>query len=298
MTQKTYNRKKTEFGFISADPLPTEAELSEHYSSKYYNAPSTATYQTGYSQDELEQKKIRAELVVYSLSQLPDTLTGKTLFEVGCGEGFILDAAQKAGMIVEGVDFTDAGIMRMNPHLRDRMTAENAYEYLERTIASGRTFDACVIQNVLEHVIDPDRMLGLLKSILKPNGLLLVNVPNDYSALQELALQKGYIERDFWFGPVEHLHYFNTENLPPYIGSKGFIVRDMFGDFPIDIFLLNEHANYIADKSRGKAAHNARIMLDLLMSRHGMAAYHRFCQAMSGVGIGRNICVVAQKKEE
>lgn len=294
-----YNRKLSPFGYISADPLPSEKELAEHYSSKYYDAPSTATYQLGYTDDELKQKKIRADLVIHAISQLySNEVQGKTLFEVGYGEGFILDAAAKAGMDIDGVDFTDAGVLRMNPHLRDKVEAKNAYEHLEDLIQHNKKYDICVIQNVLEHVIDPDRMLNLLKSILKPGGHLLVNVPNDYSGLQKLALEKEFIDRDFWFGPVEHLHYFNTENLPPYIASKGFIVKDMFGDFPIDIFLLNQHANYVADRSKGKAAHNARIMLDLLMADKGMEAYHRFCQAMSGVGIGRNICVIAQLKEE
>ena len=297
MENKKYNQVKSTYGFISASPLPTEAELTEHYSSKYYDAPQTATYQTGYDDAEIAQKKLRASLAIHALQQAcSGDVKGKKLFEVGCGEGFILQAGQDAGMQIAGVDFTDAGIMRMNPQLKPFVTDENAYTHLDRLIAEGTKFDFCVIQNVLEHVIDPEGLLKNLKRIINPGGLILVNVPNDFSDLQKLAIEKGFINREFWFGPVEHLHYFNTDNLPKFVTAMGFDVVDAYGDFPIDFFLLNEHANYVMDKSKGKASHRARIMLDLLMAEKGMANYHKFCQAMSGVGVGRNICVIARMR--
>ena len=295
MAARQYTKKTSQYGYVSADPLPSDQDLTDHYSSKYYNAPSTSTYQTGYTEDELRQKKLRANLTVHSLLKTCGAaVSGKVLFEVGYGEGFVLDAAKQAGMDIAGVDFTDAGLIRMNKHLAPHVAVENAYTHLDSLIEQNQKFDFCVIQNVLEHVIDPQKMLSSLKQILKPDGILLINVPNDYSRLQKMAIDKGFIDREFWFGPVEHLHYFNTENLPPYVESLGFDILDIYGDFPIDFFLLNEHSNYVMDKSKGKASHNARIMLDLLMSENGIEPYHKFCQAMSGVGIGRNVCVVAR----
>lgn len=299
MAAKNYTKKISDYGFVSADPLPTDQDLVDHYSSKYYNAPSTSTYQTGYTEDEIRQKKLRAELAIHSLEKsCGGKIAGKILFEVGYGEGFVLDAAKKAGMEIAGVDFTNAGLLRMNEHLAPLVAVENAYSHLDSLIEKGEKFDFCVIQNVLEHVIDPYKMLMSLKKILKDDGVLLINVPNDYSRLQKLAIDKKLIDREFWFGPVEHLHYFNTENLPSYVQSLGFDVLDTYGDFPIDIFLLNEHSNYVMDKSKGKASHNARIMMDLLMAENGIEPYHKFCQAMSGVGIGRNVCVVARPAPE
>lgn len=292
----TYKKKQNGYGFYSANPLPTPQEVKDHYTDKYYEDPWNGTYQKQYSSDEISQKILRADLTVHAIKCALGELSGKSFYEVGYGEGFILRAAKNAGMVIDGVDFTDSGLKALNSDLSGDVYVGDAYTRIDSLIADHKTYDACVIQNVLEHVIDPDDMLDKINNLLNPDGVVLINVPNDYSALQMKALELGFIDREFWFGPIEHLHYFNTDNLPKFIETKEFDVVDMYGDFPIDFFLMNPNSNYIADKTKGKGAHNARIILDLLMAEKGMDAYHKFCQAMSGVGIGRNVCVIARKK--
>lgn len=293
-----YKKIKSPHGFYSASPLPSPEELKEHYSSKYYEAPKTSTYQVSYSAEELKHKKLRAELNIHAISKVSGSLANKTIFEIGFGEGFILQEAANQDMKVSGVDFTDSGLKSFHPDLLPKVYIRDAYSVVDDLIEKKEEFDVCVIQNVLEHVLDPDAMINRIKAILKTDGLLVVNVPNDYSALQLKAIETGIIDREFWFGPIEHLHYFNTENLPDFISYHGFNILDAYGDFPIDLFLMNTESNYIMDKSKGKSAHNARVTIDLLLAEKGLEAYHKFCQALSGVSIGRNICLIAQKKEE
>lgn len=290
-----FEKVKSKFGFYSASPLPTTKELTDHYSAQYYLNPTNSTYQQNYTQDELKHRKMRAELSLHAISKVIDSCEGKSLFEIGFGEGYILQAAHDRGMQIAGVDFTDAGLKTMHPELRSKVDVADAYAHIDTLIEKNETFDICVIQNVLEHVIDPSAMIERMKSILKPNGLAVINVPNDYSDLQMKALEQGHIEKEFWFGPIEHLHYFNTENLPDFVKSHDFTIMDAYGDFPIDLYLMHPGSNYIKNKENGKPAHNARITTDLLLAEKGIGAYHKFCQALSSVGIGRNICLIARK---
>lgn len=292
-----YKKIKSSEGYYSAQPLPTPADLTEHYSAKYYEAPQTSTYQINYSENELAQKKLRADLCIFAISEVLGNLSDKSLFEIGFGEGYILKSAANAGMEISGVDFTDSGLQTTHPELSQNVEVSDAYQHIDNLIVKNVHFDACVIQNVLEHVIDPILMIKKIKAILKPNGYVIINVPNDYSDLQLEALKTGLIDREFWFGPIEHLHYFNTENLPKFVESHGFEVCDAYGDFPVDFFLMNSHSNYVMDRRKGKEAHNARVTLDLLMAKKGLKAYHRFCQSLSGVGVGRNICLIAKKTD-
>jgi hypothetical protein len=46
----------------------------------------------------------------------------------------------------------------------------------------------------------------------------------------------------------------------------------------------------------GKAAHQARMALDLVMAENGMAAFHGLAQAFAACGAGRSLTVIARPK--
>jgi len=105
------------------------------------------------------------------------------------------------------------------------------------------------------------------------------------------------VDHDYWFLPPQHLHYFNIDTIGPFMESVGFEVVDMFGDFPIELFLFHPGSNYAVNRENGPAAHRARVALDLLLAERGIENYYRFCQAMSACGIGRNVCVLVRVKD-
>lgn len=286
-------------GYVSASPLPTPEELSDFYANRYYQDSVAQTYAQQYDEIELRQRRQRADLVLYAVEQTRQqkTSAGRRFLEVGCGEGFVLAAAKSAGWDITGIDFSSHGVNSFHPDLAESLITGDAYSIFEDLCDNKRLFDACVIQNVLEHVIDPQAMLARLRGLLSPNGIVSINVPNDYSRLQELATARGHIEREFWFAPPEHLHYFNTENGPRFVESCGFKVVDMYADFPIDFFLFHPGSNYIADSANGKAAHRARLDLDLMLGEAGMPAYHAYYQALARCGAGRNFTMVARAND-
>ncbi len=291
-----YKAIQNELGHYSVKPMPTDEDLKEHYA-QYYSNPHTTTYQVEYTDKEIQHKKLRARLNLHAIDLVfKDQKSDRKLLEIGYGEGFLLQEAHENGYQVSGIDFTMQGIHKFHPNLATCLEEGDAYGYLDRLMADDIKYDVCVLQNVLEHVIDPVDILGRLRSLLSKDGLLVINVPNDYSPLQKLLKDLGHIDQDFWFAPPEHLHYFNVKNLEAFVNDQGYDVLDKFGDFPIDLYLMHPGSNYIADKSQGKAAHHARIDLDILMAESGMKAYHNFCQSLSGVGIGRNVAIILRKK--
>jgi 2-polyprenyl-3-methyl-5-hydroxy-6-metoxy-1,4-benzoquinol methylase len=279
-------------GYVAAHPKPTPEELKQYYAKRYYQNAS-GTYRQNYDDEELEHKRLKASLTVHAIVQARKKhgLSGRRFLDVGFGEGFQLQAAQDAGFDIFGVDFSEHGIDSFHPKLKDNIQVGDAYQILDEMIARGEKFDVCVLQNVLEHVIDPDAMLGNLRQLLGPDSILLIQVPNDYSPLQMKALEKGHLEDEFWFLPPDHLSYFNVENAVHMAEKHGYDVIDLFGDFPIDFFLYHPGSNYIRDKSAGPGAHRARIELDLLLARNGLDSYLDFRRSLTACGVGRNLCM-------
>jgi SAM-dependent methyltransferase len=282
-------------GFQSVEPLPDPQALAEFYARLYYQTPQSATYQTSYPADEIEQRYMRGRLMLHAVAQAaPGDPKTRDFLEIGCGEGFLMKVAKDAGYRIKGVDFSDFGLKRFHPDLAGDIEAGDAFAILDRVVADGQRYDVCCLQNVLEHVIDPRALMRQIARLLKPDGVAVITVPNDFSRIQKKARSLGLISRDFWVAPPAHLHYFNTVTLPRFLAAMGFETLDSFADFPIDIFLFHPGSNYIETPAAGKPAHRARIELDLLLSENGIEPLHGLCQAMTRCGLGRNITTVTR----
>lgn len=290
-----YQKKLIEYGIYRADPLPTLEDLKEHYESKYYQeANGTTTYETVYSETELEHKKLEATLAIKAINDhiLPYNKSA-SLLELGCGEGFFLkQVSEETKWCAKGIDFSKFGVSKWNPDMIDKCEFGDVDIYTSQYIAEGQLFDVCVLRNILEHVIDPKNLLSKIKKLLQKNGFILITVPNDYSPIQMAALSNGNINKDYWFMPPDHLHYFNVRNLCEFVENIGFRVVDMFSSFPVDMFLFHPGSNYFMDKGAGKAVHHARINLDLLLAKQGIEKLLNLYRAMANCEIGRDISII------
>ena len=290
-----YAKKYLDNQIVSVNPLPTPQDLSRYYAEKYYQESDgkKTTYDAFYTPDELAYKKLESQMTIQGmLENLPKGKLNPSILDLGCGEGFLVKEAVDAGYQVTGVDFSSFGVEKWNPSIGHVCEFGDIYDFLDRCVSTVRTFDVCILRNVLEHVIDPVQLLKQIRNILAKDGIALITVPNDYSELQKMAMDKGYIDREFWFAPPDHLHYFNTINIVPFMQENGLTVVDMFSSFPIDFFLFHQGSNYIADKSLGKQAHFARIAIDLLLAKQGMEKFLNLYRAMATCGIGRDFTVV------
>ena len=133
--------------------------------------------------------------------------------EVGCGEGWLLSAARRAGWQVRGLDFSADGLARFHPELESAVTFGDAFENLDQLIEAGAAFEVVALEHVLEHVLDPAALLARLPRLLTPGGVVAITVPNDFSPLQLAARADGAIDRDFWVAPPQHLNYFEAQSL-------------------------------------------------------------------------------------
>ena len=130
---------------------------------------------------------------------------------------------------------------------------------------------------------------------MSPTGILLVEVPNDFSALQNHLLEAGHIDRPFWVALPDHLSYFNQTGLRNLAKATGWHVAKTLADQPIDLSLLNPVTNYVMNREAGKAAHRSRLEQDnLLLRSASLPAVAAYYEGMAGVGLGRNIVALLQ----
>jgi 2-polyprenyl-3-methyl-5-hydroxy-6-metoxy-1,4-benzoquinol methylase len=273
-----------------ADP-PTPEALKAFYAQEYFQA-GHGTYAADYTEAERAHRALTARTLLHAVQKVR-TVSGGRLLEVGCGEGWLLGAAESASYDVRGLDFSDHGLRAFHPGLLPRVSVGDAFENLQRLIDDGAAFDVVALEHVLEHVLDPEALLGGLRRLIAPGGVAAITVPNDFSPLQQLARRTGAIERDFWVAPPQHLNYFESASLRRFLRRLGFELRLGYASFPIDWFLLHPGSNYVANPAAGKDAHRARMAIDLMLAEQGMDRCLALGEALFACGAGRSLTVIA-----
>jgi methionine biosynthesis protein MetW len=87
-------------------------------------------------------------------------------------------------------------------------------------------FDYVLMLDVLEHVIDPKKLLIKSKTLIQPRGgKLIVTLPNDYHLLNKIRfIFNGHLTEDP-FAPYGHLHYFPINSGECFLRNIGFKIE-------------------------------------------------------------------------
>ncbi|WP_299616735.1 bifunctional 2-polyprenyl-6-hydroxyphenol methylase/3-demethylubiquinol 3-O-methyltransferase UbiG [Pelagibius sp.] len=271
-------------GFATVTEKPTPQELEAFYNDLYFGEDSKNQYAKDYTDKEILHKYIdcREAGAVSGLSS-------GSLLDVGCGEGFFLKYFSERDWAVRGLDFTAQGVERHFPELIDRLETGNLFELLTREAEGGARYDLVVCNNVLEHVIDPLKLLEDLKGVVAPGGVVRLAVPNDGSWLQQLVVELGHARPDFWVCPPEHLSYFTVESLQALLERVGWHLREILTAFPIELYQVNDASNYARERSLGRAAHFARVDFEVALCEQSLEKLLAFRCGCAAAGIGRNM---------
>lgn len=111
-----------------------------------------------------------------------------TILDVGCGNGIISSTLGRLGYEVTGIDVSEKAIQKA----RHNNTLTNVhFEVLsaENLQVRNEVYDAIICSEVLEHLHSPVKLLQTLHSLLSPEGILIVTVPNGYGP-RELLVTK------------------------------------------------------------------------------------------------------------
>jgi SAM-dependent methyltransferase len=105
-----------------------------------------------------------------------ENVAGKRLLDVGCGGGGFLKRARDRGFAITGVDYNAERLAAVGAALGADVFAGSIEDFARAR--PGGNFDAITIFEVVEHLDDPGRWLDVMRSLLKPGGLLFIGLPN------------------------------------------------------------------------------------------------------------------------
>jgi len=188
------------------------------------------------------------------------------LLDVGCSAGFFLSEAAGAGWSVFGLEPSAWKAVQARSLLGPGRRGRVQEATLEKAPFAGNAFDAVVMWDVLEHVADPGLALAQAARLLRPGGILALNVPDVRSPVARL------LGRRWPLLLPEHLFYFSRRSLRRLLGGSGFEVlgfylHPVFFSAGYVLHRLGQHgfpgAGVLAGAARPTGL--ARLLVPLLM---------------------------------
>lgn len=148
----------------------------------------------------------------------------KKVLDVGCSQGDFGAAIKKqAGSFVVGIENYPEAAAKAKMHL-DQVIVGNI-ETLELDFPAAE-FDCIVFADILEHLVNPDQVLRRYAPLLKPNGTLLISIPN----VQHVSVLSNLFRGDWKYqnsGILDrtHLRFFTKKSFTRFLNDGGFEIE-------------------------------------------------------------------------
>lgn len=209
-------------GFL--DPRPDQDELQDLYRNDYFSSH----YDEGLKIDSPEMKR-RISQEEHRIKFFRGLKRHGKVLDIGCGMGYFLYAGRIYGYEVEGIDVSDDSASYVRNELKIPVTTGS----IEEINFKDDSIDIITMWHILEHTPDPRKHLKKARMWLKPDGLLIVDVPN----YEGTDAQKMWNSWSGWSLPY-HLYHFTSDTLVSMLEKHGFKI----------IRTKDYHSDYIKEK--------------------------------------------------
>lgn len=192
-------------GLVAHERIPEARDLAAYYAREYRRdyhgefVPSPRRVLREWQRGRRMVRRLR-----------PHLPPGARVFEIGAGMGCTVKNLELAGYQAGGIEPGEGFLQFANQHLHARIEAGE----LADVRAEGE-FDAVLLIHVLEHLRSPREALARMRRMLRPDGLLVIEVPN-------VAAPHASPGKLFHFA---HIYNFTPRTLEALANVTGFAVR-------------------------------------------------------------------------
>lgn len=105
-------------------------------------------------------------------------VTGKTVLDIACGEGYGASLLARSADFVVGGDIDQEVLNDAHQHYQNRKNLSFVRTSCDLLAFAPASFDVVVSFETIEHIATQEEMLGEIKRVLKPGGIFCLSSPN------------------------------------------------------------------------------------------------------------------------
>lgn len=250
-------------GLLYANPYPTPVDFQRLYADpeKYF------------ASHDLDARTDRFRGVIRRAVREHDR-SDISLLDVGSGRGEMLVAARLEGVTratglepsVANRDFAEELGVELLPHTIEEFAETTNLEY-----------DVITLNAILEHVPDPNSMIATSARLLKPGGLLYIDVPNEANLIamvgnliNRVRGSKAVLNLSPTFPPY-HVFGFTRRSIRHLLAKHGFEIFDL----RVKAWLRVRATNSIRDRLRAMVAMGLQPVANVTGTAHNMFIWAR-----------------------
>jgi len=200
-------------GLLRLYPIPDEIEFSSIYEN----------YAVKKSRILVEQN--REVIYKHKLQKLRKYCKGNRLLDIGAGLGTFVKCAIGENFDAIGIEYEEKQCQLAkelyNVDLINRKI-EDIYKDLIH-----EEYDVINLHHVLEHVQSPMDILKVIKKLLAPGGIVLIEVPNQFSNIKKELWYRLFQKFKYPDNKLHHLTFFTIRTLKEYIKQNNFTILEI-----------------------------------------------------------------------
>lgn len=209
--------------FLFTNPRPDQDNLYKYYQSENYishtnksNNPVNYVY-----------KIARHFAINQKLRLLAKYHKTGNLLDYGCGTGEFIKKGKEKGWDVTGYEPTAGAYEGMDDSIKPYI-----FKSLDTT-AYKKHFHVITLWHVLEHISDLEATMKQLKKMLRPDGILIIAVPNNESYDADHY-------KEFWaaYDLPRHLYHFSKKTMKQLITSHKLKLKTIY-PMPLDAYYVS-----------------------------------------------------------
>lgn len=191
---------------LITSPQPKAKDMGRYYESEDYISHTdskSSVFDKVYQLVKSYTIKQKLQLINSFLSK------EKTILDIGCGTGDFITFCKHNGWNITGVEPNKQARNLASIKINSEANKTVIFESIESLIKNNsEKYDVITMWHVLEHVPNLEEYISYLKQLLKPNGTLVIAVPN-YKSYDANHYGK------FWaaFDVPRHLWHFSKSSI-------------------------------------------------------------------------------------
>jgi 2-polyprenyl-3-methyl-5-hydroxy-6-metoxy-1,4-benzoquinol methylase len=195
--------------------MPGDEEIAGFYPTQYWWSSSKSGNETLKKLEAIYRKLALRDHIQFIMRATGDR-SAVELLDVGCGSGTLLGLLKSRGIRPTGVDFSWEAAQVAEK--------ENGVRVVVGSLAEAgfpnESFDIVTLFHVMEHVTNPRGVLAEVSRILKPDGAVILQVPN-IDSWQFKAFGAKWYGLDI----PRHVIDYSRNSILNLLAASGFVTR-------------------------------------------------------------------------